>query len=98
MMVPLPQTGHGCPTNESGVLFGEETGVATRDGDTSVFASFDSPASEFFFFSFGYNLWFIARKQVNLFRKFVVYILAVLENFNGSTINVCRFFRYSKAV
>lgn len=49
MIIPLPQTGQGCPTNESGVLFGEETGVATRDGDTSVFASFDSPASEFFF-------------------------------------------------
>ena len=53
MIIPLPQTGQGCPTNESGVLFGEETGVATGDGDTSVFASFDSPASEFFFFSFG---------------------------------------------
>ena len=53
MIIPLPQTGQGCPTNESGVLFGEETGAATGDGDTSVFASFDSPASEFFFFSYG---------------------------------------------
>ena len=42
MIIPLPQTGQGCPTNESGVLFGEETGIATGDGDTSVFASFDS--------------------------------------------------------
>ena len=61
MIIPLPQTGQGCPTNESGVLFGEETGVATRDGDTSVFASFDSPASEFFFFSFGGVLTFRSR-------------------------------------
>ena len=41
MIIPLPQTGQGCPTNESGVLFGEETGIATGDGDTSIFASFD---------------------------------------------------------
>jgi len=61
MIIPLPQTGQGCPTNESGVLFGEETGVATGDGDTSVFASFDSPASEFFFFSFGGVLTFRSR-------------------------------------
>ena len=52
MIIPLPQTGQDCPTNESGVLFREEIGVATGDGDTSVFASFDYPASELFFFSF----------------------------------------------
>ena len=58
MIIPLPQTGQGCPTNESGVLFREEIGVATGDGDTSVFASFDSPASEFFFFLFRRRTYF----------------------------------------
>ena len=61
MIIPLPQTGQDCPTNESGVLFREEIGVATGDGDTSVFDSFDSHASEFFFFSFGGVLTFRSR-------------------------------------
>ena len=36
MIIPLPQTGQGCPTNESGVLFGEETGAATRSEERRV--------------------------------------------------------------